>query len=91
MAEALVLAGEVQDWLAEHQITRDLLEPGSPGRALVEAFVAGALLHELPALEEYTAMFAFIRVTERWVEGRGPIGRRVFDRAHNAKGLQFAF
>ena len=68
-----------------------LLVPGSTGHAQVVDFVNGRPLQSLPFLQRVAAMFFFVMVSERWIEGRHTRSSRVWKIANHSGARFLAF
>jgi hypothetical protein len=59
-----------------HPVTKLFLDPAGPLRPLLDLFIAGHNLHDLPELEKAVAQFRFFNIVERYVEaGHAAISR----------------
>jgi len=88
---ALQIFQGMGDDAGHHWVSLLLLLPGSPGHAQMLAFVAGAAVEILPLLHRMAARFKLVPITERWVESRHALIKRMLHTATHASALHVAF
>ena len=90
-SRAIMLYVESAPNCRHHSFTNKLCRVGSQARRNMEAFIAGALLCDLPCLEWYAAQCMLVLVVERWIESRCGITNRMLARSPNAAASEIAW
>lgn len=72
-------------------LTKALCTPGTQCRAQLDRFLQGEELSELDILEGFAARFCFMPISERWIESRHALVKRVLASAPNAGPVHVAW
>ena len=81
----------IVDWDNQHPLTQAFLRDPVLHDHLISFATGNAELDAFPELQAFVAPFRFALISERWIEGRHALAKRVLDGATNAGAVHLAF
>ena len=81
----------IADWKREHIVIRTLLLKPELRDQLIDFAQGSSSLEAFPSLEQFACRFRFGFASERWIESRHALLKKVFSNASNAGSAHIAF